>query len=132
MNRLAALAAPVLSLVLVGCGGDSAGEDSLDTAAPAAGGVDIRGKITEIATPLPDVTTGALVVEGELEADTRYPKAWVRLKETTVILRRQGTETIPATMADLQVGARVEVKFEGVVAELDPVQASAGEITIID
>jgi len=35
-------------------------------------------------------------------------------------------------MADLQPGTRVEVKFAGVVAQLDPVQATAAEITIID
>jgi len=130
MKGLAVLAMPMLSLALIACGGDS-GNDSAGNAA-ATGGVDIRGKITELATPAAGVSTGAIVVEGEIETDSRYAKAWVRLKETTVVLRRQGTETIPATVADLQVGTRVEVKFEGVVAELDPVQASAGEVTIID
>jgi len=129
MKGLAVLAMSV-SLAVIACGGDSAG-DSAGSAA-ATGGVDIRGKITELATPVPGVSTGAIVVEGEIEADSRYAKAWVRLKETTVVLRRQGAETVPASAGDLQVGTRVEVMFEGVVAQLDPVQASAGEITIIE
>src|SRR5439155_19970684 len=70
--------------------------------------------------------------EGEVEADTRYSSAWVRMKDSTIISRRRGAGTEPATMADLQPGTRVEVKFAGVVAQLDPVQATAAEITIID
>jgi hypothetical protein len=133
MNRLVA-AAPLLLLPLaaLACGGDSdtAGVNGAAALDPGAG-VDIRGKIKQVQTPGPDVTLGAFLAEGALEADTRYAKAWVRLNETTVILRRQGSDTVAATAADLQPGMRVEVKFEGVVAELDPVQATAGEILIL-
>jgi len=131
MRGLAVLSAPLLSLALVACGGDSEDQGALDTS-PIGGGIDIRGKIVEIATPLPGVSAGTLVVEGEIEADTRYARAVIRIKETTPVQRKQGTETVSATIADLQVGTRVEVKFEGVVAELDPAQAGAGEITIIE
>ncbi len=130
MKGLAVLAMSVLSLAVIACGGDSAGDSAAN--GPATGGVDIRGKITELATPEAGVSSGAIVVEGEIEADSRYAKAWVRLKDTTVVLRRQGADTVAASVGDLQVGTRVEIMFEGVVAQLDPVQASAGEITIIE
>jgi hypothetical protein len=134
MKRLVA-AAPLLfvPLAILACGGDSddaAGTSNLSLA-PGTG-VDIRGKIKELQTPGPDVTLGAFLAEGAIEADTRYAKAWVRLKDSTVILRRQGSDTVEATAADLQPGRRVEIKFEGVVAELDPVQATAGEILILE
>jgi hypothetical protein len=127
--------APLLLLPLAAfaCGGDSdsaAGNGA--TALEAGAGVDIRGEIKEVQTPGPDVALGAFLAEGALEADTRYAKAWVRLDDTTVILRRQGSDTVAATAADLQPGKRVEIKFEGVVAELDPVQATAGEILILE
>ena len=134
MNRLVA-AAPLLLLPLAAfaCGGDSdTAVGNGATALEAGAGVDIRGKIKEVQTPGPDVTLGAFLVEGAIESDTRYAKAWVRLNETTVILRRQDSDTVAATTADLQPGKRVEIKFEGVVAELDPVQATAGEILILE
>ena len=54
------------------------------------------------------------------------------MKDTTVIQRKQGEEIFPASVVDLEIGKRVEVKFTGVVAELNPTQAAAGEITIIE
>jgi hypothetical protein len=131
MKRAAFLSAPLLTLALVACGGDS---ESRSAALPLASDdvIDIRGKITEVLTPLADISPGGLVVEGEIEADTHYAKASVRLKETTVVQRRQDSGTAPAAVADLQPGTRVEVKFAGVVAQLDPVQAAAAEITIIE
>lgn len=130
MKGLTLLAAPALCLAVAACGGDSDAGDSGD-AAPATATADIRGKITQLVTPGPEVPAGALV-EGEIEPDTRYAKAWVRITETTVILRREGSENVPAGIEELQTGRRVEVRFEGVVAELDPVQASGGEIVIIE
>lgn len=131
MKRAAFLGTPLLTLVLVACGGDS---DSRSAALPLASDnvIDIRGTITQLVTPQADVSPGGLVVEGDTEADSRYQKAWVRMKETTVVQRRQGSDTIPAGVADLQPGTRVEVKFAGVIAQLDPIQATAAEITIID
>ena len=134
MKRLVA-AAPLLLLPLIAfaCGGDSdnAAVNGASALEPGTG-VDIRGEIKEVQTPGPDVALGAFLTEGALEADTRYAKAWVRLNDTTVILRRQGSDTVAAAVADLRPGLRVEIKFEGVVAELDPVQATAGEILILE
>jgi hypothetical protein len=134
MKRLIA-AAPLLfvPLAILACGGDSDSAAGNGAAALSPGaGVDIRGEIKELQTPEPDVTLGAFLVEGALEGDTRYAKAWVRLKDTTVIIRRRGSDSPAATAADLQPGLRVEIKFEGVVAELDPIQATAGEIVILE
>ena len=130
MSRAAVLAAPLVTLALVSCGGDS--ESGANGAATTVTVIDIRGRVTELVTPGSDGLPGALAVEGEGEEDTRYSSAWVRMKDSTIISRRRGAGTEPATMADLQPGTRVEVKFAGVVAQLDPVQATAAEITIID
>ena len=124
------LAAPLLTLAVIACGGDS--QSGANGPSATENVIDIRGSITELATPVPDVSPGGLAVEGEVEADTRYAKAWVRMKDSTVFSRRRGADIVPAAMADLQPGTRVEVKFAGVVAQLDPVQATAAEITIID
>jgi hypothetical protein len=138
MRRLAAVAALAVPLVIAACGGDSdGGADGSPTREPnlsaaPSGGIDIRGEITQLTTPLAGVNTGALVVEGEVEADTKYERAVVRMKDTTVIQRKQGDESFPASIVDLDVGKRVEIKFTGVVAELNPVQAAAGEITILE
>ena len=134
MKRFVA-AAPLLFLPLAAfaCGGDSdtAAVNGASAIAPGTG-IDIRGEIKEVQTPGPDIALGSFLAEGALEADTRYSKAWVRLDDATVILRRQGSDTIAAVVADLRPGLRVEIKFEGVVAELDPVQATAGEILILE
>ena len=130
MRRAAGLAAPLLTLAVIACGGDS--QSGANRPSATENVIDIRGSITELATPVPDVSPGGMAVEGEVEADTRYAKAWVRMRDSTLIWRRRGAATVPAAMADLQPGTRVEVKFAGVVAQLDPVQATAAEITIID
>lgn len=131
------MAALSLAFVVAACGGDDDGGAALgtqrqDLSASPSGGIDIRGEITDLTTPLPGVNTGALVVDGEIEPDTRYKRAVVRMKDTTVIQRKQGEEIFPASIVDLEVGKRVEIKFTGVVAELNPTQAAAGEITILD
>jgi hypothetical protein len=133
MKLLAALAVGVLILAVAACGGDSSESDALpNLSASPSGGIDIRGEVTLLTTPQPNVSTGALVVTGEVESDTRYRKAVVRMKEDTVIQRKQGEEVLPASVVDLEVGKRVEIKFVGPIAELDPVQAAAAEITILD
>jgi hypothetical protein len=93
----------------------------------------MRGKITDLATPLAGVSMGALVVEGEEHPDTAYHRrAAVRMNEDTVVQRKQGDDVFPASIVDLEVGKTVEIKFTGAVAELEVIQASAGEITLLD
>ena len=126
------MAAIALAVGVAACGGDSESDPPSNVSASPNGGIDIRGEITQLTTPVPDISMGAADIRGEIEPDTRYERAVVRIKEETVIQRKQGTETVPATVDDLDVGTRVEVKFTGVVAELNPVQATAGEITILE
>jgi hypothetical protein len=114
------------------CGGDEESSSLPNLSASPSGGIDIRGEITLLSTPEPNVSTGALVVNGEVESDTRYDKAVVRMKDNTVVQRKQGEEVFPASVVDLEVGKRVEIKFVGPIAELSPVQAAAGEITILE
>jgi len=135
MKRLAAGAALALMLVVAACGGDDNTEEAgaPNLGASPSGGIDIRGEITQLSTPQPNVSTGAFVIEGEEHPDTRYNgRAAVRMKEETVIQRKDGADVFPASVVDLEVGTRVEIKFVGPVAELDPVQAAAGEITILE
>ena len=138
MRRIAAVTAIALAVVVAACGGDddgggaAAGTQQPNLSASPSGGIDIRGKITDLTTPTPGVNTGALVVDGQVEEDTKYERAVVRMKDTTVIQRKQGEEIFPASVVDLEVGKRVEIKFTGVVAELNPTQAAAGEITILE
>src|SRR5216117_4610960 len=114
MRRAGVVAAPLLAVALVSCGGDS--ERTMSGPALNNAVIDIRGRITELATPVAGVSPGGMAVEGEAEADTRYLKAWVRMKDSTVISRRRDAGTVPAVWADLQPGTRVEVKFSGAVA----------------
>src|SRR6266542_6070503 len=106
MSRAAVIVAPLLTLALVSCGGES--ESGTSRPSATVNVIDIRGTIREIAAPVPDVSPGGLAVEGEAEADTRYSKAWVRMKDTTVISRRRGGDKVPAVWAELQPGTRVE------------------------
>ena len=140
MKRIAAVMALTIAVALAACGGDDEGTGnggataapSPDLRASPSGGVDIRGEITQLTTPNPGVNTGAFVVDGEVEADTKYQRAVVRMKDDTVIQRKQGEEIFPGSVVDLEIGKRIEVKFTGVVAELNPTQAAAGEITILE
>jgi len=137
MRRIAALTAIACALAIAACGGDE-GSGATSTQGPnlsaaPSGGIDIRGKITDLATPNPGVSIGAMEVEGEVESDTKYHRrALVRIYDYTVIQRKQGAEIFPASAVDLEIGKRVEIKFTGIVAELNPIQAPAGEITILE
>jgi len=95
---------------------------------------DIRGQIAKL-TPTKDakVLLGTLLVEGDIEKGiTGYDKAWVKITPKTKIEKLVGKDRKPATFDDLKVGARVQVNFTGPVAESYPVQASAGDILILE
>ena len=110
---------------------------SLDaTAAPAAAAApaDIRGKITSInrANAESDEVIGTLMIEGVKEADTGVDKASVRVTKETRIIDRRGKERGTVAFDDLKTGQKVEARFLGPVMESYPVQATAGEIVIIE
>ena len=127
MSRAAVLTAPLLTFALVACGG---GGNVENTDVPP--NFDIRGRVTQITTMGPDVTLSGIAVEGDAEDDTGYSSAWVRINQSTTIRWSTPGDAATATIAELEPGMRVEVRFSGAVALSDPVQATAAEITIID
>ena len=109
-----------LSLILligaIGCSNNT--KDSLG----------IRGEITQIILDDGKSVTGILV-EGKVESDTVYDKARVRIAEDTVILKTTGQEL---STKDLKEGMKVEVVFQGAVAESYPVQGQAKAIRVVE
>src|SRR5262249_21903567 len=106
MKRAGVLAAPLLTLALISCGGGSAGTSG---SASTPAGIDIRGRITELTTPASDASPaspGGMLVEGEVEPDTHYSKAWVRMQGTTVVWRRSSARTLAAAIGDLRLDVR--------------------------
>lgn len=89
--------------------------------------VDIRGSITGI--NMSDKIT-SIMVEGELEEDTSYDKASIKIDNSTKIYIGKTKEK--ASVEHFKEGIIVEVTFEGPVAESYPVQATAKIIRIVD
>ena len=88
----------------------------------------IRGMITSL--DLREDQTSSMVVEGAIEADTRYDKAFIGMNgETKVFIEDNGGYRI-GNLQDLAIGQTVEVLFIGPIATSYPVQATAGEIII--
>ncbi len=89
---------------------------------------DVRGKIMEIETRQ---GIGRLLIEGKAEKDTQHDKASVRVLATTKIYFWVDGKKKEAKADDLKKGAIVQAVFKGPVAESYPVQATAGEILIL-
>jgi hypothetical protein len=73
---------------------------------------------------------GNLLVEGTKDKDAEYDKAMVKVTKGTKIYRQIGGELREASFDDLKGGVKVEIWFQGPVAESFPVQATAGKIVI--
>ncbi|NLZ52042.1 MAG: DUF3221 domain-containing protein [Thermoanaerobacteraceae bacterium] len=115
-NALLIVVTLSLLFAVIGCGTN--GSDS----------VGIRGEITEIILD-DDEKVAAVLVEGKVESDTVYDKARVAIAKDSVILKTNGQELQPQ---DLEQGMKVEVVFQGPVAESYPVQAQAKAIRVLD
>lgn len=74
---------------------------------------------------------GTLLMEGRKDKDTEYDKAMVKVTKATRIFTQVGKELKPAAFDDLKPGVRLEIQFQGPVAESFPVQATAGKIIIL-
>lgn len=90
--------------------------------------IGIRGEIKEIYLSEDDTTIAGILVEGEIQEDTMYDSASVRIDENTVIYKGEEEGTIE----DLEEGLIVEIIFDGPVAESYPVQGLAKEIKILE
>lgn len=108
MRRVAALI--ILSLLLVACSGGTA---------PPRGPAGVSGEIQQI--------QGAQVlVRGELAPGAANPRlVMLTVTPRTVIVRRAGKDLTAITGADLKLGDKVDVWFEGPVRESYPEQADA-------
>lgn len=86
---------------------------------------DLRGKIMEI-------TTGEkiteLFIEGQIEQDTLYDKARVRITEETLLMKGASEISLP----DLKPDLKVEVEFTGPVTRSYPAIGTAKTIRVIE
>lgn len=114
----------VLIVIGVGCTSGSE-EKGVEPNNNVAEKVDIRGRITNVVNNADNVE--AILVEGELEEDTGYDKASIKITTETEIYKG----TTGASANELQEGVTVEAIFTGLVAESYPVQATAKVIRII-
>jgi type 1 fimbria pilin len=95
--------------------------------------VDIRGKITKISNSI-DTDAKFILVEGELEIDTAFDKAHIRVvpKDTQISIIKDN-KRIKGKISDLKEHSLVEVDFgNNPVAESYPVQTKAKRILIIN
>ena len=74
---------------------------------------------------------GQILIEGRKDKDTEYEKAIVKVTRGTRIYRQVGRDLKEASFDDLKPGVRMEITFQGPVAESFPVQATAGKIVIV-
>lgn len=122
----------LLALLLTGCGGGGGGAAETPTAPTprlASENPSLRGTVIEVSTNEGQIT--GFYAEGELEPDTSFDKARIRITDATAIYTQQGETYTPAGKEALVAGANVEVLFEGPVQESYPVGATAGEIVIL-
>jgi len=106
----------VLSMAAAGC--------RPAVAPPTAAPPDIRGTITRIEARQGGDVLGRVLIEGKLEPDTQYDKAFVDVPAEARILVQGGQVAGSATFADLEAGQLVEARFTGPVRESYPVQAT--------
>jgi beta-N-acetylhexosaminidase len=111
----------ILILSLVGCGQSALGKAKENPV--------IRGQITKI-TQNPEGKTATLLVEGQKEEDTQYDKASVRVTSDTKIYK--GDSKTKLSMTDIKEGMKVEIYWDGPVAESYPVQMGANIIKILE
>ena len=129
MNRrtraggLLPLALPLLAVL----GGFSCSEP----APPAPTAIDSSGLVTSL-RPGTSPGTGVVRVEGPPRPEVRHAKVEIAIRPSTRIVARTGTGDRPMGFADLELGDRIEVVFDGAAAESVPVRAIAREIVILE
>jgi hypothetical protein len=124
--RLSRLLPAVLALVVaVPTLADEKGKDE----------VSIRGMPASVSPADDDArkagVLGTILMEGRKDKDTKYDKAMVKVTKGTRIFQQVGRELKPASFDDIKPGVKMEIQFQGPVAESFPVQATAGKIVIL-
>jgi hypothetical protein len=119
---------PLVFLIALAVWG--AGAPAPDAGAKAK--ADIRGRVTQLRREASGERVAVMLVEGTSGGETSYDKASVTVTRRTQIFRRRGRARSRAQAGALKLGALVEVRFDGPVLESYPVQATAGEIVILE
>jgi beta-N-acetylhexosaminidase len=114
----------LLSLSIIGCGSHSTSSSEDDTEQ-----ISIRGEIKDI-VKASNGEIESIYVEGKIEPDTQYDKAVIKLTPETVYKSHESMGHSSKHM--IGKGVKVEVTFEGPVAESSPVQATAKSLKAID
>jgi len=113
----------LLLIVLAACGDDN--EADIDDAHPS-----IRGEVLERREGAGNIS-GTILVKGEMEPDTDYDYASVKVTAPVIYKIVEGRYW-DATWEDVTKGQTVEVWFIGPVAESYPVQATAGQLVLLN
>jgi len=131
MSKCAKTWLVITAFLLAGC---LVAESAPQAASPAK--THIRGSVTNVTASNDQAKQkgqlAVLMIEGAMTKDTMYDKASVKVTAQTVIKKMVGKDRKDAKLEDLKVGAKVEAMFVGPVAESYPVQATAGEILILE
>jgi hypothetical protein len=94
---------------------------------------DIRGNITNITKNTEDKNIiGSILMEGNLERDTKYDKASVTITRQTHIFEYNNKKFIKADFESFKIGQKVQALFTGQVLESYPVQVKAIEVVILE
>lgn len=94
---------------------------------------DIRGSIINITKNTEDKNIiGSILIEGNLERDTKYDKASVTITRQTHIFEYKNKKFIKVDFASFKIGQKVQALFTGQVLESYPVQVKAIEIVILE
>ena len=97
---------------------------------------DIRGAITRMIPSgeegLNRGIFGAALIEGKIEEDTGYDRAFVEISRDTQIFIKEGEEFLKVSYESLKIGQETQAVFTGSVWESYPVQATAREFIILN
>lgn len=94
---------------------------------------DIRGTVEGLSDSRSNSDiAGFILVEGVLDHDTNYGRAFVTVTGHTFIYQQNGERLIKAGYEKIQHGSLIEVWFTGAVAKSYPVQAEAEYIVIVE
>jgi predicted small secreted protein len=120
-SRPAEITGPVATM-------DQASEPTSGESCPPAGSADDAVSSDDEQCPTETVAgSGSLRID---EGTGTYTSAVVRVDDGTTVLRRRDDTYEEASFADVRVGDRVEVWFEGSVGESSPVQGRAAAVVL--
>ncbi|WP_158408393.1 DUF3221 domain-containing protein [Desulfosporosinus fructosivorans] len=92
--------------------------------------VDILGTLIKLTKNQSGEILGSILVEGE-KGSKPYDQASIKVTQKTKIYEKSADKVVNSNFDSLQENLRVEVRFNGPVAESYPVQATADEIIVL-